>query len=135
MGFKPERTIYRLNFSGTFLDGLLIRVGSLTVAEYNEMLSKGSSGTADEAMAANRWVAQLFLDRLVEWNLENQDGTPTPKTVEGLQAQERPVVTGIINAWQIAMVNIPAPLSQSSSDGGLLDQEESLGLGDQSQSL
>lgn len=135
MGFVPERTIYRLNFTGTFLDGLLIRVGSLTVAEYTEMLNKGSqSSTAEEATEANRWVAELFLSRLVEWNLESSPGVPTPKTVEGFQSHERPVVSSIINAWQIALVNIPAPLPDASNSGGT-SQEESLDLGSSSQSL
>lgn len=134
MGFTPERTVYKLNFEGTHLDGLLVRMGSLTVAEYNKMMALGQASTVAEAMEANQWIADLFLAKLIEWNLEDKDHNPVPATQEGLDTQERPVINAIITAWQGAMINIPAPLPSASENGGT-SEELSLGLGGQSQNL
>lgn len=133
MGFKPEQTIYKLTFKGTALDGLEVRVGSLTIREYNAMLRAGSADGPAGVLKANVSVFELFLSKLISWNLEDADGNPVPQDMAGLESQERPVVTGIINAWQMAMVNIDGPLkSDSSSGNGLL--EESLELGNLSES-
>ena len=130
MGFRPERTIYNLSFSGTTLDGLHIKVGCCTVQEFNELLrAGGSSENGVQVAEANDKMLQLFLNYLVSWDLENpDDGQPTAQTVEACNKHERALIREILNAWQIAMAGVPKA-SQNGSNSGNDLQERSLGLG------
>lgn len=128
MGFRPEPTVYTLKFEkGSWLDGLKVRVGSCTISEFNEML-RWKASTGQEVADNNDKVLQRFLDYLVEWNLENKDGTPTPHTVEGCADQEQPVIREILSQWQSAMAGVSDDLGKDSANGSD-SLEESLGLG------
>jgi hypothetical protein len=157
MGFRVEPTIYNLSFQGTPLDGLHVKMSCCTVREYNQMLKatviapidfdEETEDTAElrrvskelyersrEVYANNEQVLELFATHLVSWDLEDPiDGTPVPTTREGIDSQERPFISQLIQAWQSAMVNIPN-LSKSESSNGSISQERSLGLGNISES-
>ena len=59
----------------------------------------------------------FFAQFLVEWNLEEEDGTPIPCTPDGLLAQEYELVIAIINAWVSAVHNVSPSLKERSNDG------------------
>lgn len=147
MGFRPEPTVYKLTFAGTALDGLHVSVGCCSVREYNQMLTVGSSVAVGEdpnqeellksiqdTVAQNEWILDLFVRYLKSWDLEDAEGKPVPTTREGLDSQERYVVTMLIQAWQTALVTVPN-LSSAVSSNGATSAEQSLGLGTSSESL
>jgi hypothetical protein len=140
MGFRPEPTIYSLNFKGTFLDGLHVKISCCTIREYNKMMN--TTGATQEQQdnldkltelvkelaARNDWVLNLLASHLVSWDLEDADGNPVPTTRDGIDSQERAVIAQLIAAWQMAMVSVPNPLKPDSSNGRI-SEEQSLGLG------
>lgn len=137
MGFRPEVTIYNIDFKDSSLEGLEMRASACTVGEYNKMLKAAVSdtGITEQTIEDNEWILNLFVDYLVSWNLDHPiTGEPVPATLEGLVSLERPVVAQIIAAWQVALVTIPKP-SKPSSSSGETSPEESLGLGSASESL
>lgn len=143
MGFRPEKTIYTLRFEDTFLNGLIIRVGCPTVAEFNEMLRWQAATTTDVANNNDK-ATQRFLDYLREWNLENprdgepreegddrpqlRDGEPTPHTLEGCSLHEQVVIREILTQWQKAIAGISEELGKGSMNGSD-SLERSLGMG------
>lgn len=143
MGFRPEKTIYNLHFEGTFLDGLHIKVGCPTVAEFNEMLRWQAANSTDVA-DNNDKATQRFLDYLVQWNLENpqdgperaeddetpqlKEGEPTPGTLEGCSIHEQIVIREIIQQWTKAIAGVSEELGKGSMNGSD-SLERSLGMG------
>lgn len=135
MGFTPEPTIYNLSFKGTPLDGLHIRIGCCTIAEFNWMLTlRPDRDKGETAVDTNRKVMELFLHYLDSWDLEDREGKPVPQTVDGIESQPAYFGAQIIAAWQTAMVAVSAPLEQPSSNGAS-SEEATLGLDSISGSL
>jgi hypothetical protein len=129
-GFRPAKKIYRLNFvDDEELAGLIAEVRSVSVDEYNKMLTVSMErGLTPETLEANNWLLDLFGERLEKWNLRDPDsGRKVPPTPAGVRTQERTLVAKVITAWQLALVRVSLPLSNGSSDGGI-SEEQSLGL-------
>src|SRR5215472_1165405 len=101
MGFRPQRKIHKLVFDGTDLDGLIVRMKSCSVAEWNETLEMMNfEGTPAEAKKANETLNEVFAGRIIEWNMEDPDtGDPVPTTKEGFESLEQGVAARIIAAW------------------------------------
>jgi hypothetical protein len=157
MGFRPEPTVYKLTFEGTALDGLTVRASACSVAEYTEMIRITTTQQApidtsqlktpediqrvsaeiqkrsEEVVRNNDRMLELFATHLVSWDLEDMAGRVVPPTRDGIDSQERPLINQLIQAWQVALVSIPNPSKPDSSDGKI-SEEQSLGLGNLSQS-
>jgi hypothetical protein len=142
MGFRPEKTVYNMTFEGTFLNGLYIKVGCPTVAEFNEML-RWQAATSVDVADNNDKATQRFLDYLIEWNLENprdgvlkegqtvpdiREGEPTPHTLEGCSVHEQVVIREIMQQWQKAIAGVSEELGKGSMNGSD-SLERSLGMG------
>lgn len=124
MGFKFPSTIYRLDFEGTELEGLEVRMrgGKLRQAFATVQLvgvTEANVTAADAALALEQY--QDLADHIVEWNAEDDDGNPVAPDLEGLQSQETRHVQMIAAAWQRAQVDIPAPLPRASSSSPATD--------------
>jgi hypothetical protein len=131
MGFRPQRTIYHLTFEDVpELKGLEIRIQSCTIRELNEMASAGETATEDD----NDAMTEMFVRKLVSWNIEDDAGQPVPISTEGVESQEPSLLAAVIMAWQKAMVAVPDPL-RSDSLNGRSSEEASLGLANSSQNL
>jgi hypothetical protein len=134
MGFRPEPTVYNLSFQGTQLDGLHVKMSCCTIKEHNEMMKAAmQDGIDEETLKSNDRILDLFTNHLVSWDLEDLAGQIVPTTREGIDDQERTIIVQLINAWQVAMMNIPNP-SNSESSNGSISEEQSLGLGSISES-
>jgi hypothetical protein len=96
--------------------------------------SGDNAGVTAEDLDDNDLILNLFSDHLVSWDLEDLAGQPIPTSRDGVDSQERTIIAQLINAWQIAMVNVPNPSKTESNSGGT-SEEESLGLGTSSESL
>lgn len=137
MGFTPKPTILKLVFEeDTPLHGLTVKARPCTVGEWNDMLDwadeKHSSST--EVHAANDRVAALFIEHIVEWDLEIPEGTPVPITLDGWHKIDNGHADILITAWQVAMVGIPKT-SKSESSSGAASEEQQLDLASLSESL
>jgi len=124
MGFKFPSTIYRLDFEGTELEGLEVRMrgGKLRQAFATVQLvgvTEENVTAADAALALEQY--QDLADHIVEWNAEDDEGNPVAPDLEGLQSQETRHVQMIAAAWQRAQVDIPAPLPHASSSSPATD--------------
>ncbi len=117
MGFYPEPTQYHLKFEND-LKGLEVTMRSVSVRDFSEMLRMAVSSVAnEEVVKSNERMLDLFAKALVDWNLEDKDGKPIPATRKGADTQEMRLITQIINAWQNALVTLPAPLDGQSNNG------------------
>lgn len=114
MGYVPKHKIYKLHFEDAEMDGLVVRVHGLSTGQYIDLM-----GMKEEAEGGGEssGLFQFLADRLIEWNIETEDGTPVPANLDGIREQDMPFTMAIINAWTTAMADVPAPLEQPSTSG------------------
>lgn len=114
MGYVPKRKIYRLQFEDAEMDGLEVRMRGLSTGQYLDLV-----GLKQEAEGGGE-AGELFgfmAERMVDWNVTEEDGTPVPADLEGIRAQDMAFSMAIVNAWTTAMAGVPAPLEQPSTSG------------------
>ncbi len=127
MGYVRERRNYRLVFEDDEYDGLEVVARSASVAAYRRIAELASTPfssppSAEDLIEIDN-LYQAFAAQLVSWNLEEEDGTPVPATLAGLQDQDLPFAMAIILAWMNAVAGVSPPLPDTSSSG---EMEESL---------
>lgn len=115
MGYKPKRKIYNLNFDGTDYEGLAVSIRGLNTGQYMDMVTAKAEV---EAGGETNHLLTIMASRLVAWNVENDDDTAVPPTLDGIKTQDLDLNLAIVNAWTTAMAGVPAPLEQPSTDGG-----------------
>lgn len=117
MGYKRNPKVYNLVFDDTTdYPGLEVQVRTLTMGQLIGVWA--SEGTSTETF-------ELFADRLVSWNLEDEDGQPVPATREALLAEDDDMVQAIAKRWIAEVIGVPAPL-ESGSDSGETSPAESM---------
>lgn len=116
MGYKPKRKVYVLNFEGEEFDGLVIKANSLSTGAFIE-ISERAQVAAEEGTPATRRLLSDFVAEIVEWNLEKDDGTLWPVSLEALLAQDFKFSMALHNAWMAAIGGVDAPLVESSTGG------------------
>lgn len=114
MGFTRKRKIYKLDFSGTEYDGLVVKVGGLTTGEYLDFVTLTATVDEDENQTGS--MVTMLADHLKSWNLE-EDGEPVPCTLEGLRANDLQMNMAIIRAWTTAMSGVPEETEKKSDSG------------------
>lgn len=119
MGYVRQRKIYRLRFEDPDMNGLIVRARSVPMGE---LLAIGTAAADFENGSRDPQglgqMFEVFASALVEWNLEEPDGTPVPTTVDGLYAQDIDFLMEIIQAWIEAIQGVAGPLGQPSPSGG-----------------
>ena len=116
MGFKPKKTVYKLDFSDTPLAGLeaAVRAGSIDQLLALQELADHEELTADEA----RQMFAGFASLLVSWNVETDGDDPVPVTYEGIASQEPDFIKDIITMFYATVAAAPPPLPPGSPSGG-----------------
>jgi len=99
MGFRPKRTPFKLDFSGTEYDGLEITVRPVPLAVMMDM----AAACAVPDPASMRHVAATFTYALESWNLEGDDGEPVAADADSLMSQDGRFVNAVIAKWIEAM--------------------------------
>lgn len=118
MGYKRNPKVYDLKFDETTdYPGLEVQVRTLTMGQLAHVWSADGSALA---------TYEMFVDRLVSWNLEDENGTPVPTTREAIEAEDDDLITTITKKWTQAVMGVPAPLVDSSSSGGTSPAESVL---------
>jgi hypothetical protein len=133
VGYKPKRTVYKLDFSETEYAGLEVamRAGSIDALLGLQELADQGQMTADEAKKMFAGFAGL----LESWNVEDDDDRPVPATYEGVASQEPGFIGAIVRAFFANVAAAPPPLPGGSLSGGTSAAESTLGLDAASRSL
>lgn len=120
MGYKRGGRRHTLTWAeGSELHGLVVQVKSLSVEGLLQLAGLAAKLTAPDVTPAEQ-AAQApalfaeFSKRLVQWNLEEDDGTPVPATAEGVAAQDFEFVLQIVLAWMEAVASVGSPLPNGS---------------------
>ena len=98
-GFRPKRTPFKLDFSGTECEGLEVTVRPVPMSVMLDVVTAAGSGD----LAAARHLHATFAYALESWNVEDDDGTPVPADLDGLMSQDGRFVAAVIQAWAAAM--------------------------------
>ena len=114
-GYKARRT-FDLEFAQ--YPGMEVSVRAPAVGQMLDIL-----GTADKVASGS--VTQddfdklvgWFAEHLVAWNLEEDDDTPIPATLESLRSLEPAIAMDIINGWTQRVISVPPPLPKRSGTG------------------
>lgn len=109
MGYKATPRTVKIQFAeGHEHHGAEARARRMSLGEWEAVIE----GDEDNALAE-------FTQRLVSWNLTDDDDQPIPATAEGLRQVDTSLVTALKNAWLQSIVGVHTsdPLSQSSPSG------------------
>lgn len=113
MGYKKVPVIHTLNeIEGE--DGLVVRVKSVSFGKVRKLMRL--TGADDEDESSVEEIAKMFLDALVSWNLEDDEG-PVPTTAEAVEEQDFDFIMKIVNAWLGRMTGPDEELGKGSSGG------------------
>lgn len=116
MGFRIQRTVYRLVFEDERLRGLTVRAHGTTVGRFLEIVRLSKEAEKHESESAEK-LFKLFSDSLVSWDAETEDGEPIPANAHGLGMLDMDIALLIIRAWMDAIAGVPAPLDGKSDSG------------------
>ena len=113
MGYRPKQKIYTLEFEDPEFEGLEVRIRGLNTGQVMDIDAARASGSE----AAIVTMLKLMADRLVDWNVEDDDGKPVPTTFEGVRSLDVDFNWAVIDAWQNAAAGVKAPLDEPSTSG------------------
>lgn len=121
MGYKPKKTVYKLDFSDTEFAGLeaAVRAGSIDQLLGLQELADHEELSAEEA----RQMFAGFASLLVSWNVETEDDEPVPATYEGVASQEPDFIKAIVTMFYETVAAAPPPLPGGSPSGGSSPEE------------
>jgi hypothetical protein len=118
MGFKVQRTVFNIRFAeGSRFDGLFVQAKSISMGEVMRLSPEADKAREGSGVAEVQRLITRFSEELVEWDLEDEDGTPTPPTLEGLLSHDPNVVLPIVLAWFDAMLQVDDDLGKDSNSG------------------
>lgn len=118
-GYVPKRKTYALDFAGTDLDGLEVKLRGMNTGELIDAMEKREAAGEDAGSGEFAELLQLMADKIVSWNVKTEGGRPVEPTLAALREQDPDFNIGIIDAWTTAINGVPAPLEQPSPDGEL----------------
>lgn len=115
MGFKRNSKIYQLTWDeDTDYPGLEVQVRTLTMGQ---VLEARSGKKNDDGKDNVRVSVELLAERIVSWNLEDENDQPVPTTLAAILEEDDDLILDIINRWTDAVSAVRAPLQQSSPSG------------------
>lgn len=119
MGYVRQKKIYKLVFADEEYNGLEVRTTGVPLGKFLEMseLANQAKESPGQANDSAKSLIENFATALVDWNLENEDGSPVPATADGLYQQDFDFVLSLISAWMEAIAQVPGPLGQTSNSG------------------
>lgn len=114
MGYKRNPKIYKLKFGeDTDYAGLEVHVRGMTTGQ----VIAAKTGKDEDGKGPLESMLDLLADRIVSWNLEDENGVPVPATRDAFLNEDEDMIAAIINHWMEAAAGVPDPLPQSSPSG------------------
>lgn len=107
MGYHYGHRTYRLTFDGTELDGLEIRARGMSIDERLRI----------QKAPGDQLLIDTFVDRLIEWNLEDENGDPVPVDRENAGSEYSDLVLTAALTWMREVSGVRHPLGRRSSNG------------------
>ena len=96
-GYRRQPKTYVLKFEE--YPGLEVAARSVSVEELLNVLKLADKMTSAPGEKDVKELFEWFADRLIGWNLEDEDGKPVPGTVAGLLAQDFEFAMAVVMAW------------------------------------
>ena len=119
MGYKRKVKHYVLQFEDDELEEFECVCGSLSVDEFIEITGLAGRLTArDTETDEVQRLFDILAEKIIRWNLEDDDDKPVPHDAETLRKQDFDFIMAIQMAWMSAMADIAPPLPDGSSNGG-----------------
>ena len=118
MGY--QRKTYHLVFADPDFEGLEVRTRGAAIEHlvtFQALVTLGSDLVKPENQQQRDDLYELLAGRIIDWNLEDDDGQPVKCTVEALRDQDWPLVLAIGHAWMRATAGVSRPLEPDSPDG------------------
>jgi hypothetical protein len=115
MGYKAKIKTYKVCFdAGHDYHGAEARLSGMSYGEW-EQAAGIDGGKGDNAAE----TVKRFVDHLIEWNLEDEDGQPLPTTSEAVRGVDKDLIAALNNAWIQSLIGVHAadPLPESSPSG------------------
>jgi hypothetical protein len=116
MGYKAKLKTYLVRFDeGHEFHGAEARLSGMTYGEW-EVAAGLDGGDGDTNGAAS---VRRFVDHLISWNIEEEDGKPLPTTMDAVKTIDHDLVTALNNAWIRTLIGVhdADPLPESSPSG------------------
>lgn len=111
-GYRRVRRTFRLTYDD--YPGLWLRARSINSATFIELSELHPQADKPEAM---RRVYEIFGNALIDWNLEDEDGTPLEPSLKTLLGEEMDLVRDLLQGWMTAMTGVSGPLGNGSNGG------------------
>lgn len=106
MGHKIRRKVFTLRFDGhEDLDGATVRVRSVSLGRLMAVAGQAEAARGGVKLAEVMDLLELFAERLESWDLEEEDGTPIPTTLDGLLSLEPDTALDIVLSWADVLVS------------------------------
>lgn len=116
MGYKAKIKTYLIQFDeGHEYHGAEARLSGMTYGEWEQVTGlDGGGGDTNGAVSVRR-----FVDHLISWNLEDEDGKPLPMTMDTVKEIDHDLVAALNNAWVNTLTGVHEadPLPESSPSG------------------
>jgi hypothetical protein len=132
MAYVRQTTIVKVIFVEPHpLAGLTIRTQSASVREFTEfglLLAHATqveqAGTdmdklhgLGDLLASLDEVRHKFAGKLIDWDMQEENGDPTPATLDGVMSLSDKEFYGIITEWLSAVGGVDAALGKDSGSG------------------
>lgn len=115
-GYKAKLKTYLVRFGEDHeYHGAEARLSGMTYGEWEQVTGlDGGEGDTNGAASVRR-----FVDHLISWNLEDEDGKPLPMTMDAVKEIDHDLVTALNNAWVQTLIGVHSadPLPESSTSG------------------
>jgi hypothetical protein len=119
MAYVRKHKLYKLDFTGTTLEGLTMVMKGMTIGEALQLqhLRDLADKDLDTQLEGLTELMTFVAERIVEWDMVEEDGTPVPATREQLMSLDMGDTMLAVERWQAAVEDVPAPLEQPSNGG------------------
>jgi hypothetical protein len=127
---KPK--VFKVSFEEPhFLAGLTLQTKSVSVREFAEFgLKLGEAAQVENAgtdaaklrglallLTSLDEVREMFAEKLISWDMEEENGEPTPATLEGVMSLDDKEFYGIVGEWLDAIGKPDEDLGKDSGSG------------------
>lgn len=122
-GFRLDDDQYNLVFEDPKFEGLRVSLTGMTMQELLDFDTMRFSPvkTVEEITRKVIAVSEVIAAHVVEWNLSEKDGSPTPQTAEGLRSHDGRVQNAIVDAYALALRGVSPDLGKGSTSGAPVD--------------
>jgi hypothetical protein len=114
---KLNSRVLILKFDDEDYAGLEVKAKSVSLGVLLDLEDETSAMRKGSGIAQTRDLLSLFADKLISWNLEDDEDKPIPTSLEGVLSLEIDHAYPIILAWVDAMLSVGRNAGKGSTSG------------------